>query len=92
MLADAAKKYGLIAVALVVLFIVCLSENGVVEYLKLKSRVQAVDTSIKRLSAENVDLQREIDRLHKDDRYLEEVARLKFGFIREGEKVYRIEK
>ncbi len=92
MLADAAKKYGLITLALALLFIVCLSENGVVEYLKLKSRVQAVDASIKRLRAENRALQAEIDRLRTDDRYLEEVVRMKFGFIREGEKVYRIEK
>jgi cell division protein FtsB len=36
-------------------------------------------------------LKGEIDRLQHDDRYLEDVAR-KNGFIREGEKVYRIEK
>ena len=89
---DAAKKYGLIALALVLLFIICLSQNGVVEYLKLKSRIHAVDASIKRLQGENVTLKAEIDRLRKDDRYLEDVARKKFGLIREGEKVYRIEK
>ena len=37
-------------------------------------------------------LKGEIERVQKDDRYLEDVARKKFGFIREGEKVYRIEK
>ncbi len=92
MLADAAKKYGLIALALALLFVVCLSENGVVEYFKLKSRIHAVDASIKRLRGENVTLKAEIDRLRNDDRYLEDVARKKFGLIREGEKVYRIEK
>jgi cell division protein FtsB len=89
---DAAKKYGLIALALVLLFIICLSQNGVVEYLKLKSRIQTVDASIQRLRTENVAVKAEIDRLRKDDRYLEEVARKTYGFIREGEKVYRIEK
>ena len=29
----------------------------------------------------------QVDRLQKDDRYLEELARQKYGFIREGEKV-----
>jgi cell division protein FtsB len=92
MLADAAKKYGLIALALALLFVVCLSENGIVEYFRLKSRIHTVDASIKRLQGENVALRAEIDRLRNDDRYLEDVARKKFGLIREGEKVYRIEK
>jgi cell division protein FtsB len=51
-----------------------------------------VDASIKKLQSENIALKGEIDRLQHDDRYLEDIAREKFGFIREGEKVYRIEK
>jgi len=37
-------------------------------------------------------LMHELDRLQKDDSYLEEVVRKKYGFLREGEKLYRIEK
>jgi cell division protein FtsB len=51
-----------------------------------------MDVSLKGLQDENIALKGEIERLRTDDRYLEEVARQKFGFIREGEKVYRIEK
>ena len=78
----------LVALSLVVLF----SENGLLDYLHLQRRMQVMDTSISRLSKENLVLKGEIDRLQKDDRYLEDVARKRFGFIREGEKVYRIEK
>ena len=92
MFEDGAKKHGLIALALVLSFVVCLSENGIVEYFRLKSRIRTMEASIKRLQGENAVLQGEIERLLKDDRYLEDVARQKFGFIREGEKVYRIEK
>jgi len=69
-----------------------LSQNGVIDYLRLKQRIGAVDASIKKLRSENIVLKGEIDRLQHDDRYLEDIAREKFGFIREGEKVYRIEK
>jgi cell division protein FtsB len=92
MLEDAAKKYGLLALLVALLFIVCLSQNGVIDYLRLKQRIGAVDASIKKLRSENIVLKGEIDRLQHDDRYLEDIARKKFGFIREGEKVYRIEK
>jgi cell division protein FtsB len=35
---------------------------------------------------------RELDKLQKDDQYLEDVVRKKYGFLREGERLYRIEK
>ena len=82
----------MLALLIALLLIICLSENGLIDYLKLKQRIGAVDASIKTLQNENVALKNEIDRLQHDDRYLEDVARKKFGFIREGEKVYRIEK
>jgi cell division protein FtsB len=91
MMEHAARKYGLLALLIALLFIICLSENGVIDYLKFKQRIGAVDASIEKLRSENIVLKGEIDRLQHDDRYLEDVAR-KNGFIREGEKVYRIEK
>jgi cell division protein FtsB len=32
-----------------------------------------------------------LEKLQKDDQYLEEIARKKYGLVREGERVYRIE-
>jgi len=59
---------------------------------KTKMEIGRVNAEIKRLSQENVLLMHELDRLQKDDSYLEEVVRKKYGFLREGEKLYRIEK
>ena len=92
MFENAAKKYGLVALALILLFAICFSDNGVVAYLKLRSRIVTVDASIRKLEGQNKEFKGEIDRLQRDDRYLEDMARKRFGFIREGEKVYRIEK
>jgi cell division protein FtsB len=92
MLGDGARKVWLLALLMALLFVVCFSENGLLEYVKLKKSIYAVSASINALGRENVALKGQIYRLQHDDRYLEDMAREKFGFIREGEKVYRIEK
>ena len=80
------------ALLLTLLFVCLFSENGVLDYVRLKQQIGLVDRSIRRLEDENVVLRGKIDRVQRDDRYLEDLARAKYGFIREGEKVYRIEK
>jgi cell division protein FtsB len=91
MLEDLARKYGFLVLLLALVSIILFSGNGVLDYIRLKRQIGVIDNSIKRLEEENIVLKGKIDRVQKDDRYLEEMAR-KFGFIREGEKVYRIEK
>ena len=86
------RKYAILVAVLAFVFIVLFSEHGLVDYIKLRRQLSAVNQSIGKLESENVQLKAQVDRLQKDDRYLEELARQKYGFIREGEKVYRIEK
>jgi cell division protein FtsB len=86
------RKYAILVTILTFLFILLFSEHGLLDYMKLKRQVKAINQSIGMLERENVQLKTQVDRLQKDDRYLEELARQKFGFIREGEKLYRIEK
>ena len=87
-----ARKYAILVTILTFLFIVLFSEHGLLDYIKLKRHISAINQSIGKLESENLLLKVQVDRLQKDDRYLEELARQKYGFIREGEKVYRIEK
>ena len=86
------RKYAILVAVLAFVFIVLFSEHGLVDYIKLRRQLSGVNQSIGKLESENVQLKAQVDRLQKDDRYLEELARQKYGFIREGEKVYRIEK
>ena len=92
MLEALTRKYGVLATILALLFIVLFSEHGLLDYIKLKRQVSAINRSIGKLESENVLLKAQVDRLQKDDKYLEELARQKYGFIREGERLYRIEK
>ena len=92
MLDDAIKKYGLMLLITAMLFSLVFTDGGILGLVKTKMEIGRVNTEIKRLSQENVLLMHELDRLQKDDSYLEEVVRKKYGFLREGEKLYRIEK
>ena len=87
-----ARKYGVLVVILSFAFVIVFSEHGLLDYVKLKRQIKSVSQSIDKLEKENVLLKGQVDRLQKDDRYLEEFARGKFGLIKEGEKLYRIEK
>jgi cell division protein FtsB len=92
MLEDIARRFGLVALLVALSLVIFFSENGILDYFHLKRQMKIMDSSISRLQKENLDLKGKIDRLQCDDRYLENIARERFGFIREGEKVYRIEK
>jgi cell division protein FtsB len=92
MLEALARKYTVLVAIVAFLFVLVFSEHGLFDYIKLKRQITTINRSIVRLETENLMLKNQVDRLQKDDRYLEDLARQKFGFIREGEKLYRIEK
>jgi len=92
MLEDVIRKYGLLLLMSALLFSLIFTEGGVLGYIKAKMDIRRVNAEINKLNQENVLLMRELDKLQKDDKYLEEVVRKKYGFLREGEKLYRIER
>ena len=92
MLEDAIRKYGLLLLISAMLFSLIFTEGGILGFVKTKMDIRRVNAEIVRLDKENELLMRELDKLQKDDNYLEEVVRKKCGFLREGEKLYRIER
>lgn len=86
------RKYGLIIIFAIFFFHFLFSDGGLISYFKVKRGIKAANTSISTLNKENIVLKNEIEKLQKDDEYLEEVVRKKYGFLREGERLYRIEK
>ena len=86
------KRYAFFILFSALLFQIVFSEGGVLGYIKLKRQIRSIDEKVKTLEEENVLLTKEIERFLKDDKYLEEYARKKFGLLREGERLYRVEK
>ncbi|OPY75774.1 MAG: cell division protein FtsB [Syntrophorhabdus sp. PtaU1.Bin153] len=89
---DTIRRLGLITLFAVLFFHMLFAEGGVIGYLKVKRGIKAANASIITMERENKLLKAEIDRLQNDDQYLEEVVRKKFGFVGEGERLYRVER
>ena len=58
-------------------------------YWKLKKEHQTLAEDTKNLQQNNAELAEEIERLQKDEVYLEKVAREKYKMLKENEEVYQ---
>jgi cell division protein FtsB len=85
------KRYGFTILVLALFFQIAFADGGVYDYLKTRRAIKSITASIVQIEKENAVLARELERLQKDDQYLEEMVRTKYGLVRDGEKVYRIE-
>jgi cell division protein FtsB len=92
MLEETIKKYGLAILMLALIFSLFFADGGVLAYIKTKMDIKKVNTEIRKLEKENTVLINELERLQKDDKYLEDVVRTKYGLLREGERLYMVEK
>lgn len=61
---------------------------GFLSYRKVQNEVEALTRENKALAKRNEELRKEIERLQNDDSYLEELARQKYGMLKEDETVY----
>ncbi|HOJ43588.1 MAG TPA: septum formation initiator family protein [Syntrophorhabdaceae bacterium] len=86
------RKHGLTILLIALLFSFIFYEGGLLNYLKMKIELARVIKKTETIERQNKTLSQEIERLRKDKDYLEEVVRMKYGLVREGEKLYRIER
>lgn len=66
-------------------------DRGAYDLIQVKLKTSSARAAIGEIEKENTMLSIELERLQKDDEYLEDMVRKKYGFVREGERVYRIE-
>lgn len=85
------KRYGFIVFLSTIFFHLILMDGGIYDLLKVKLKARTARLAIMQMEDENAALSRELLRIRDDDGYLEEMVRKKYGLVREGEKVYRIE-
>lgn len=85
------KKYGFIIFLSTIFFHLILMDGGIYDLLKIKLQMRSAQISVMRVEDENAALTRELVRIKDDDQYLEEMVRKKYGLVREGERVYRVE-
>jgi cell division protein FtsB len=92
MVENPVKRYGFILLLSTLFFQIAFTEGGLYDYFTTIRTTRSIIASIEKTEKENLRLSQELEKLQKDDQYLEEMVRTKYGFVRDGEKVYRVEK
>lgn len=81
-------RIAVVAVLLALLFILFAPGRGYFHYRKLNNQLEDLALEKERLQQENTQLTKEIERLKTDEKYLEKLAREKYGLLRKNESVY----
>ncbi len=65
-------------------------DMGLKRYLGMRQQAEALEREIFELERSNEELREEIIRVQRDPARIEELARERLGFVRDGETVYKI--
>lgn len=85
-------RYSFLLLLLIALGFLILNNSGYVKYLKLKSEVKEIRNEVSTKELENKNLEAEIDSLEKKNpNKIEQVAREKYGMMKKGEKIIKVE-
>jgi len=87
--ASTARGVFWLGVAAVLLYLLVLSDFGMLRRWQLAREAEAIEARIEELQAREESLTSEEGRL-EDDAYLERIAREQHGMMREGEHVYHL--
>ena len=83
---------GLLAVALILLWILFSPTSGLVGLFHASEKKEEMQATNQNLQQENKKLQEEVNRLENDPATIEEVARKEFGLLKENEILYDFSK
>jgi len=75
-------------VFLALLWIIFTPQTGVYGFLKQKEQLERLQLKTVDLQVKNDALRKEIDLLKNDPKYLEKIAREKYGLMKKNERVY----
>lgn len=79
-------------VALLLILWIVFSPNGALKYYQITKNLDAVRIQNQELEEQNKALSKEIAKLLNDPKYIEEIARKKYGLIKKNEIIFDFEK
>jgi cell division protein FtsB len=82
------RRLLLFALAAGILWFLFAPGSGVLRYHRLQKQIDTLSQENKSLQEHNAALRKEIERLQGDEAYLEQMARQKYGLLKENETVY----
>jgi cell division protein FtsB len=80
--------FALLVAALIYVFI--LGDSGAIKILQLRLERSRLDSDIVQLQQSVVQLEKSIERLEDDYGYIEKIARERYGYVRPGDRVYKM--
>ena len=85
-------RYSFLLLLLIALGLLIFNNSGYIKYLKLKNEVKEIRNEVSAKELENKNLDAEIDSLEKKNpNKIEQVAREKYGMMKKGEKIIKVE-
>jgi len=84
------RRIILVVAAVSVLWLLFAPNWGLFHYRQLQKQIDSLARENEDLAQRNAELKLEIDRLQHDDAYLEELARKKYGLLKENETIYEV--
>ena len=85
-----AVQYLLVFLGSVLVIDSLVGDKGVLQMLKKRQELQALDQAVAAARAQNAQMRTEIERINTDPTALEEIARKDLGLIKPGEKLFII--
>ncbi len=82
------KRVILLTIVFGMLWLIFAPGWGFLHYHRLQDQIDTLSRENRTLEERNADLKKEIERLQNDDTYLEELARKKYGMLKENEMIY----
>ena len=82
------KRIIIIVIGLGLLWVLFAPNRGLFQYRQLQKEIESLAQENRQLEQRNLELQEEIERLKTDEKSLEELARHKYGLLKENETVY----
>lgn len=83
------RRVLLLVIVLGIIWLLFAPGRGIIHYHRLQKQIESLARENESLAERNAELKQEIDRLQNDDAYLEELARKKYGMLKENESVYK---
>ncbi|MCX8044039.1 MAG: septum formation initiator family protein [Desulfobacterota bacterium] len=81
---------GFLATMITLLLLTMFGQRGFIHVTRLQSELREIEKKNVLLRQENEMIKRDIELLRNNLKYIEELARKELGFVKEGERVYRL--
>ncbi|MBI5206581.1 MAG: septum formation initiator family protein [Candidatus Firestonebacteria bacterium] len=76
-------------IVLFLVFVFIAGKDGFISMINFYRKINVLESHIKELEKDNIMLEKEIEKLTKDDEYIEKIAREELSLIKSGEVVYK---